>query len=68
MWLGGGLGSIVMMLFWGLVIVALVLWIKQLVKTSTRSDMVSALSIAAERYARGEIGKEEFESIKSNLK
>ena len=65
---GGGVGSIIMILFWGLIIVGLILMIKQSVRPSTRSQMTSALSIAAERYARGEIKMEEFETIKKSLK
>jgi putative membrane protein len=64
---GGGFGSLFMLLFWGLIIVGLVLVIRQLWKPSHRSQTSSALSIAAERYARGEISKEEFETIKQNL-
>ena len=64
---GGGFGSLFMLLFWGLIIVGLILVIRQLWKPSDRSQTSSALSIAAERYARGEISKEEFETIKKNL-
>ena len=65
---GGGFGSIIMILFWGLIIVGLVLLVRQLLKPTARPDMISALSIAAERYARGEISKDEFEIIKRSLK
>ena len=65
---GGGFGSIFMILFWGLIIVGLILLIKQSWSPSPRSQMTSALSIAAERYARGEIEKDEFEKIKQGLK
>jgi putative membrane protein len=64
---GGGFGSIFMLFFWGLLLVGLILMIKQSLRPSNRSQMVSALSIAAERYARGEIKKEEFETIKQSL-
>ena len=65
---GGGFGSIIMLLFWGLVIVGLILLIKQSWRPSNRLQMTSALSIAAERYARGEISRDEFERIKLGLK
>jgi putative membrane protein len=65
---GGGFGSIIMLLFWGLVIVGLILLIKQSIRPSNWSQMTTALSIAAERFARGEISKEEFETIKQTLK
>ncbi len=64
---GGGFGPIIMILFWGVIIIGLVLLIRQLSKPSAKPDMTSALSIAAERYARGEISKDEFETIKRNL-
>jgi putative membrane protein len=64
-------GGILMVVFWGLVI-ALVVWAISRV-TTHRSDgpstpeKRSALDIAKERYARGEISKEQFEQIKKDL-
>lgn len=65
---GGGFGSFAMILFWGLIIVGLIVLIKQILRPPNRPQMDSALAIAAERYARGEISKEEFETIKRTLK
>ena len=68
MWWGWGLGMMFMMLFfWGLIIVGLVLGIRWLIGQTkeTRSD--SALEILRQRYARGEINKEEFEAKKKDL-
>jgi len=68
MWWGWGLGMMFMMLlFWGLIIVGLVLGIRWLIGQAkeTRSD--SALEILRQRYARGEINKEEFEAKKKDL-
>jgi len=64
-------GGIWMVVFWGLVI-GLVVWgIKKLTErgdsssgTTKKSD---ALDIAKERYARGDISKEEFEQLKKDL-
>lgn len=67
-WWGWGLGMMLMMLlFWGLVIVGLVLGIRWLIGQGreTRSD--SALEILRQRYARGEINKDEFEAKKRDL-
>lgn len=67
-WGGWGIGMMLfMLLFWGLVIVAVVLGIRWLVNQGkeTRSD--SALEILRQRYARGEINKEEFEARKKDL-
>lgn len=71
-WGMGWFGSIFMLVFWVLVIVGLVFLIKWLIQTTkggaevTRSSR--ALDILKERYARGEINKEEFEEKKRDLK
>ena len=68
MWWGWGIGMMAMMfLFWALVIVGLIVGIRWLLGQgkATRSD--SALEILRQRYARGEINKEEFESKKKDL-
>ena len=60
-----------MVLFWG-VLVALVVWgVKKLTERgnsgSSTSEKRDPLDIAKERYARGEISREEFEQIKKDL-
>jgi putative membrane protein len=68
MWGVWGIGMmLIMLLFWGLVIVAVVLGIRWLISQGkeTRSD--SALEILRQRYARGEINREEFEARKKDL-
>jgi len=68
MWWGWGIGMMAtMFLFWALVIVGLIVGIRWLLGQgkATRSD--SALEILRQRYARGEINKEEFESKKKDL-
>ncbi len=64
-------GPIMMVLFWGAVI-ALVVWgITQATRGGRsdggRGDGRRALDIAEERYARGEISREEFEQIRRDL-
>jgi putative membrane protein len=57
-----------MLLFWALIIVALVAlgkWIFDRSGDAPRGR--SALDILKERYARGEIGKEEFEQKQRDL-
>jgi putative membrane protein len=61
-----------MLVFWGLVIVGIVLAIRWLVTQGreSRSDAArsdTALDILRQRYARGEIDKEEFEAKKRDL-
>ncbi len=68
-------GGLMMVLFWGIVI-AVVVWA---IQSLTRRDQGSTsaqergsarpapLDVAKERYARGEIGREEFEQIRKDL-
>jgi len=68
MWGAWGFGMMLMMLvFWGLIIVGLVLGIRWLVSQGRESRSDSALDILRQRYARSEIDKEEFEAKKRDL-
>jgi len=68
MWGPWGIGMMLMMLvFGGLVIVALVLGIRWLITEGKEPRSDSALDILRQRYARGEISKEEFETLKRDL-
>jgi len=63
-------GGLFMILFWIVIIVAVVMLVKWLAGGSSRLDLPrgkSALDVLKERYARGEIGKEEFEQKKRDL-
>jgi putative membrane protein len=69
-WIGSawGLGMLLMMLlFWGLVIAAIALGIRWLVGQGREPRSDSALEILRQRYARGEINREEFEAKKRDL-
>jgi len=52
----------------GLIILAIVLWRidNKLAKTKSHSDI--GIEILKERYAKGEISKEEFDRMKENLR
>lgn len=74
-WGGGGFGvfgMVLMLLFWALIVAGLVLLVKWLVEqgrsgTGPAPGSESALDILKKRYARGEIGKEEFEAKRRDL-
>jgi putative membrane protein len=72
-WGMGWFGGIFMIVFWILIVIGLVFLIKWLIQStkgdsaSTRSSSSSALEILKERYARGEINKQEFEEKKRDL-
>jgi putative membrane protein len=58
-------GGVAMFLFWA-GLIALTAWgVARLIRRSHSEN--AALAIARERYARGEIGKEEFDRIKKDL-
>ena len=68
MWGAWGLGMMLfMLLFWILVIVGLVLGIRWLATQGRESRSDTALEILRQRYARGEINKEEFDAKKRDL-
>jgi putative membrane protein len=59
-----------MLVFWGAIITLVVWGIKKLTEKDTRSSTTEksdSLGIAKERYARGEISREQFEQIKKDL-
>lgn len=61
-------GMLFGLLFWIVMIVVTYLLIKWLVEQNkARGEEKSALDIAKERYAKGEITEEEFEEIKKRL-
>ncbi len=68
-------GGLMMIFFWG-AIVGLIVWAIQSMtrRESSQEDVRqigpsgrSPLDIAKERYARGEVGREEFEKIKRDV-
>ena len=67
-----GFGALHMLLYWGVLILAIALLVKWLFGRAgggphARHPGKTALDILKERYARGEIGKEEFEQKKRDL-
>ncbi len=64
---GGAIGSIFMILFLAVIILAIIWLYKQVRGPSTGAGKESALDIAKKRYAMGEITKEELEEIKKEI-
>jgi putative membrane protein len=72
------IGGLLMLLFWGAVIGVIVWIVRELSRPRAgRSDQVNAppvqyddraLQIAQERYARGEISREQYEEIRQTLR
>ncbi|MGE5302681.1 MAG: SHOCT domain-containing protein [Alphaproteobacteria bacterium] len=58
---------LMMLLFWGLLIAGVVLGVRWLLGQGRGSRSQSALEILRQRYARGEISKEEFDAKKRDL-
>jgi len=67
-WFGPGFGGIFMILFWGFIIagiVAIVRWLAP--PRQTEDPEKSAIDILNERYAKGEINKEDYETMRREL-
>jgi putative membrane protein len=68
MWGAGGIVMMLMMLvFWGLVIAGLVLGVRWLAGQGHSARCDEALEILRQRYARGDIDKQQFETRKRDL-
>lgn len=66
-WHGGSL--LLMFIFWGAMILAIALLVRWLFGLGSGPGAAekSAIQVLKERYARGEIGKDEFEQKKRDL-
>ncbi len=65
---GMGFGWLIMIIFWVLVILGVVYLIKLIAGGARREEKRdTALDILKQRYAKGEITKEEFEEKKKDL-
>ena len=69
--MGWGFGPVFMIVFWVLLILAVVVVVKWVVSQGSRGsgppETESALEILKKRYARGEITKDQFEQIKKDI-
>jgi uncharacterized membrane protein len=64
-WFGMGFGLLYMVLFWGLIIWLIVWLINKYSKQTGKIE--SAMEILNKRYAKGEINKKQFESMKKEI-
>jgi putative membrane protein len=68
MWGAWGIGMmLIMLLFWGAVILGLVVGIRWLLRQGREQRPDTALEIVRQRYARGELTKDDFERMKKEL-
>lgn len=71
-WGMGWFGGVFMIIFWILILVGLIMVIRWLFQSSSKKGYNSqpgsrAIDILKERYARGEIDKTQFETMKRDL-
>ena len=68
-WAWMGMGWLTMVLFWGAVIWTVVWVVRRLSDRpqAESGEQPSALEIVRERYARGEISRDEFEQLRGDL-
>jgi putative membrane protein len=66
-WGGWLLMSVLMILFWGTVVALAIWFVRSMAPHSHHDAASSALDIARDRYARGEISDEEFQRIRTGL-
>lgn len=68
-WGGHGLGFVWMLLFWALVVAAVFFLVRALASGGSRpNERDRALEILEERFARGELTREEFEEKRQVLR
>jgi len=68
MWgLGMGLGGLVMLLFWGVLLVGLVLAVRHAGGGGSVPRESTALDVLKRRYAAGEITREQYEQMRRDL-
>jgi len=71
-WGMGWFGGIFMIAFWILILVGLVFFVRWLIQSTSRNRAIGnvesrAIDILKERYAKGEIDKDEFDSKRKDL-
>ena len=68
MWgLGMGLGGLTMLIFWGALIVGIVLLVRSVGGKDVTSSERTSLDVVKRRHAAGEITREQYEEIRKTL-
>ena len=68
MWGAWGIGMmLIMLLFWGAAVVGIVLAIRWLLRQGREPHSDSALEILRQRYARGDLTKDDFDRMRKEL-
>lgn len=60
-------GIISMLFFWGVIVFVIIAILRFVIREGQPQHRSNALSILRERYAKGEINKQEFEEKKKDL-
>lgn len=63
----GLISSVAMTIFWIILVLFLVFWVKRWLEGPAALQQDSQLEVLKKRYARGEITKKEFEEKKDSL-
>ena len=66
-WMGMGIGWLFTILFWGLAIVGVLFLFPRTAGGAGAATPKTPLDILKERYAKGEIGKEEYEQKRQDI-
>lgn len=69
-WMNFGMHGAGMLLFWGLILVAIVVLVRTVSAPAASvppREAPDALEILKERYARGELGRDEFQVMRQDL-
>lgn len=67
MGIGSGMGMLFMVLFWGIIIALVVILIRRMTVQSYPKKLESPFEIAKRRYAKGELTKDQFNSMTRDL-
>ena len=65
--MSGFFGGIFMIFWWAIIIIGIMILVRWIRGQDQKEEEQDPMKILKQRYAKGEIGKEEFEKIKKDL-